>query len=85
MANALPRLKPASRTLALASPDFQDTHGYDKDAPGEANLSLTNWVGHTFGCLAFTLEMPFKVNDNLPDDDYGWSSQRSASGWARPC
>ena len=38
-------------TLALASPDFQDTHGYDKDAPGEANLSLaTNWVGHTFGC-----------------------------------
>ena len=65
-------------TLALASPDFQDTHGYDKDAPGEANLSLaTNWVGHTFGCLAFTLEMPFKDNDNLPDDDYGWSSQRS--------
>ncbi|MCG9095154.1 M14 family metallopeptidase [Laribacter hongkongensis] len=65
-------------TLALASPDFQDTHGYDKDAPGEANLSLaTNWVGHTFDCLAFTLEMPFKDNDNLPDDDYGWSSQRS--------
>ncbi|MBE5529291.1 hypothetical protein A9J41_04220 [Laribacter hongkongensis] len=65
-------------TLALASPDFQDIHGYDKDAPGEANLSLaTNWVGHTFGCLAFTLEMPFKDNDNLPDDDYGWSSQRS--------
>ncbi|MCG9032526.1 M14 family metallopeptidase [Laribacter hongkongensis] len=65
-------------TLALASPDFQDTHGYDKDAPGEANLSLaTNWVGYTFGCLAFTLEMPFKDNDNLPDDDYGWSSQRS--------
>ncbi|MCG9059991.1 hypothetical protein LH452_13890 [Laribacter hongkongensis] len=65
-------------TLALASPDFQDTHGYDKDVPGEANLSLaTNWVGHTFGCLAFTLEMPFKDNDNLPDDDYGWSSQRS--------
>ncbi|MCG8990928.1 hypothetical protein LH427_03555 [Laribacter hongkongensis] len=65
-------------TLALASPDFQDAHGYDKDAPGEANLSLaTNWVGHTFGCLAFTLEMPFKDNDNLPDDDYGWSSQRS--------
>ena len=21
--------------------------------------------------------MPFKDNDNLPDDDYGWSSQRS--------
>ena len=62
----------------LASPDFQDEVGYEKDEPGQANLSLaTNWVGHTFGCLAYTLEMPFKDNYNLPDDDYGWSGQRS--------
>jgi murein tripeptide amidase MpaA len=64
--------------LKLASPDFQDEHGYAKDAPGEANLSLaTNWVGNQFQCLAYTLEMPFKDNANLPDDDYGWNGQRS--------
>ena len=62
----------------LASPDFQDKHGYDKDTFGEANPTLaTSWVGNTFDCLAFTLEMPFKDNANLPDDDYGWNGQRS--------
>lgn len=61
-----------------ASPDFQDIHGYEKDAPGQADLSLaTNYVGHTFQCLAYTLEMPFKDNNNLPDDDFGWNGQRS--------
>jgi murein tripeptide amidase MpaA len=34
-------------------------------------------VGENFKCLAFTLEMPFKDNANLPDDDYGWNGQRS--------
>ena len=64
--------------LQLSSPDFQDEFGYAKDAPGEANLALaTNWVGNHFNCLAFTLEMPFKDNANLPDDDYGWNGQRS--------
>jgi murein tripeptide amidase MpaA len=64
--------------LKLASPDFQDEHGYAKEAPGQADLSLaTNWVAEQFKCLAFTLEMPFKDNANLPDDDYGWNGQRS--------
>lgn len=64
--------------FAAASPDFQDVYGYEKDAAGEANLTLaTNYVGNTFGCLAYTLEMPFKDNDNLPDDDFGWNGQRS--------
>lgn len=64
--------------LMVANPDFQDEFGYDKNAPGSANLSLaTNWVGENFKCLAFTLEMPFKDNANLPDDDYGWNGQRS--------
>jgi len=64
--------------LMVANPDFQDEVGYEKDAPGSANLSLaTNWVGENFKCLAFTLEMPFKDNANLPDDDYGWNGQRS--------
>lgn len=64
--------------LQAASPDFQDEHGYEKDAPGEANLSMaTAWVGENFHCLAYTLEMPFKDNNNIPDDDFGWNGQRS--------
>ena len=34
-------------------------------------------MGETFGCLSYTLEMPFKDNINLPDDDFGWNGQRS--------
>ena len=61
-----------------ASPDFQDVHGYDKDTFSDANMTLaSNYVGNTFNCLAYTLEMPFKDNDNLPDDDFGWNGQRS--------
>lgn len=64
--------------LQLTSPDVQDRFGYDRDQPGQADLSLaTHWVGEQFGCLAFTLEMPFKDNAHLPDDDYGWNGQRS--------
>ena len=37
----------------------------------------TAYVGNTFRCLAYTLEMPFKDNANLPDDDFGWNGQRS--------
>lgn len=61
-----------------ASPDFQIEQCYALDAPGQGNLTMaTNWVGQQFDCLAFTLEMPFKDNANLPDDDYGWNGQRS--------
>ncbi|QMT30603.1 M14 family metallopeptidase [Alysiella filiformis] len=61
-----------------ASPDFQDEFGYEKDAPNQANMTMaTAYVGHTFQCLAYTLEMPFKDNANLPDDDFGWNGQRS--------
>ncbi|RBB93887.1 hypothetical protein C3E97_032680, partial [Pseudomonas sp. MWU12-2115] len=61
-----------------ASPDFQTEHGYPRNEPGKANMGIaTNWVCEQFGCLAFTLEMPFKDNNNLPDDDFGWSGQRS--------
>ena len=62
----------------LASPDFQDEFGYAIDAPGQGNPGMaTNWVGEQFKCLAYTLEMPFKDNANLPDDDFGWNGQRS--------
>jgi len=61
-----------------ASPELQDHFGYEKDKPGEANLALANkYVGETFKCLSYVLEMPFKDNSNLPDCDYGWSSTRS--------
>ena len=61
-----------------ASPDFQVQHGYPKDQPGSANLSMAStWVGEQFHCLAYTLEMPFKDNNDLPDPIFGWSAQRS--------
>ncbi|WP_296445744.1 M14 family metallopeptidase [Rhodoferax sp. UBA5149] len=59
-------------------PDFQTTHGYGRAKPGEANLTLaTNWVGQNFDCLAFTIEMPFKDNADLPDARVGWNGERS--------
>lgn len=64
--------------LLMASPDFQTEYGYEKDAPGKANLTVaSNWVAHTFDCIANTLEMPFKDNDDLPDPFVGWSPERS--------
>ena len=61
-----------------ACPDFQTTHGYPRGKHGEANMTLaTNWVGQQFGCLAFTIEMPFKDNADLPDARVGWNGERS--------
>lgn len=67
-----------SEVFILASADFQSEFGYEVDAPGEANMTVaTNWVAERFDCLANTLEMPFKDNDNLPDPTMGWSPERS--------
>jgi murein tripeptide amidase MpaA len=64
-------------SLMAVTPEFQDTYGYDKDEPGKANLTVaSNAVGHRFDCLAYTLEMPFKDNANLPDPAFGWSAPR---------
>lgn len=66
------------QAFLAASPDFQDRYGYEKDAPGQADLSIaSSYVGETFKCLAYTLEMPFKDNHQWPDDDFGWNGQRS--------
>ncbi|KGJ98358.1 M14 family metallopeptidase [Thalassotalea sp. ND16A] len=65
--------------LLAITPEFQDTRGYDKDEPGKANLTVgANWVGEQFKCLAYTVEMPFKDNDLLPDPIVGWNDSRSA-------
>jgi murein tripeptide amidase MpaA len=67
------------KTNWMAScPDFQDTHHYGVKEAGTANQSLaTNWIAQRFGCLAFTIEMPFKDNADWPDTLAGWSGARS--------
>ncbi|MCG6201071.1 M14 family metallopeptidase [Psychromonas antarctica] len=77
--NRLARLRDRfSDVFKLASADFQTELGYDIDAPGEANMTVaTNWVAERFDCLANTLEMPFKDNNNVPDSIMGWSPERS--------
>lgn len=65
--------------LLAITPEFQDEYGYDKDAPGESNLTVAaNWVGEQFKCLSYTVEMPFKDNALLPDYSVGWSDTRSS-------
>ena len=89
----IPSLKPEQTALferyvsdlCGRSPDFQRTHGYPVDAAGSSDLKkCTDYVAETFGCLAMTLEMPFKDNADLPDDTFGWSPERSRH-LARAC
>ena len=72
-------LEDAFKTSWQAScPDFQDQHNYGRVGPGTANRTLaTNWVAQQFGCLALTIEMPFKDNADHPDAAVGWSGERS--------
>ncbi|CDG81291.1 M14 family metallopeptidase [Janthinobacterium agaricidamnosum] len=64
----------------IASPDFQDVHGYP-DAPftPEVLTMGSPHITHAFGCLSLTLELPFKDNANDPDPQAGWSGARSAN------
>jgi murein tripeptide amidase MpaA len=64
--------------LAAASPEFQTREGYEAGRFGDEMLGLASkWVAHRFGCVALTLEMPFKDNANMPDGQTGWSGARS--------
>ena len=64
--------------LVAANPEFQTEHGYGATPPGKANLAIcANHVAETYGCLAMTLEMPFKDAANAPDSRDGWSPARS--------
>ena len=77
-----PRIEALENTFKTAwqatCPDFQTTQGYGRAAAGQANLTLaTNWIGQNFGCLAFTIEMPFKDNADWPDAQVGWNGERS--------
>lgn len=81
--------------LDQRTPDFQTKLGYPiKKGRGTANLTMsTNQLAERFGdhkmgagrgCVSMTLEMPFKDNHELPDEEQGWSPERSA-GLARDC
>jgi murein tripeptide amidase MpaA len=64
--------------LARITPDFQTRVGYDVASNGTANLTMsTNAVAERFGCLAMTLEMPFKDASDHADPLQGWSPERS--------
>lgn len=66
------------RTWQQVNPDFQTHHGYPIAKKGEGNMTLcVNHVGEYFGCLAMTLEMPFKDTADRPDPKNGWSPARS--------
>lgn len=74
------------KTLLLAhSPDFQTRVGYPPSAPGKANLAMsTNQLPARFGCVAATLEMPFKDCADRPTPATQWSPERSKA-LARAC
>jgi murein tripeptide amidase MpaA len=77
-----PRMAGLERAFIQAfqavNPDMQTTHGYPADKDTKVNLTVASkWVGHTYGGLALTLEMPFKDNADLPDAARGWDGARS--------
>jgi murein tripeptide amidase MpaA len=74
----LDALEQEFRQRLMAIGEFQEEHGYPRDQPGQANLALAcNWVGQTYDCLAFTVEMPFKDHNLTPDPRTGWNGARS--------
>ena len=76
-AEVLDQLVAFKHDYASINPDFQVEHGYEIDAPGEANLTMcTNQITHRYGTLGMTLEMPFKDTTDTPDPVQGWSPVR---------
>jgi len=71
--------------LAALNPDFQIAQGYPAEPPGSSDLKkCTEYTAETFGCLAMTLEMPFKDTADTPEPRFGWSPERSKH-LARSC
>lgn len=65
------------QTFHSINPDFRCENGYEADLPGEADLSIAcNQIGERFNCLSLTIEMPFKENKYIPNEKYGWSTER---------
>ncbi|KAG2439863.1 hypothetical protein HYH02_010494 [Chlamydomonas schloesseri] len=60
------------------APEFQTAKGYPLDVANTANMGIASkQIGQRFGCLALTLEMPFKDSADLPDPRVGWSGGRA--------
>jgi murein tripeptide amidase MpaA len=87
------RYKTFLAKLEARTPDFQTKLGYGIAGEGKANLTMsTNQLAQRFGepaqpgkaCVSMTLEMPFKDNAQHPDEEQGWSPERSAL-LAREC
>ena len=71
--------KQFSDDFKIASPDFQDVHGYPPAPYTDEVLTMGSpHITHAFGCLSLTLELPFKDNANDPDAHTGWDGARSA-------
>jgi murein tripeptide amidase MpaA len=72
------QLKALKTTWAALNPDFQTAFGYPRTPAGQGNLSIcSSQLAETFGCLAMTLEMPFKDTADTPRPLTGWSPERS--------
>jgi murein tripeptide amidase MpaA len=64
--------------LLAASPDYQTAKGYRREKFKEEFATLASkWAWLTFGCVALTLEMPFKDNLLREDPRHGWDGARS--------
>lgn len=62
----------------MVNPDYQTVIGYPSNHFSvESSSVATKWVGDNFDCLAYTLEMPFKDNANIPNTE-GWNGYRSS-------
>ncbi len=62
-------------TYMQAHTSMQADHGYPIP-DGDVDLTIqTYWSVETFGCPAFTLEMPFGRDDTNPDNPDGWTAQ----------
>lgn len=71
--------------LARINPDFQTEKGYPPKPRGQANMTMSAArAAARHGCLAMTLEMPFKDAAATPDPRRGWSAARSGA-LARSC
>jgi murein tripeptide amidase MpaA len=71
--------KAFSDAFMIASPDFQNVHGYPEAPYTDEVLTMGSpYITHAFGCLSLTLELPFKDNANDPDPQVGWDGARSA-------
>lgn len=90
---SIPSLTPAHQALydkfqiALndRTEEFQTEQGYGLVEAGTSDLKkCTDYVAEAFGCLAMTLEMPFKDHNDNPEAVQGWSPERSKA-LAIPC